>query len=114
MNWCLYRLKRQMVNKQVTAITDIAVLGLINVPSSKTADTIMEALIRAGQSITVDMFLDKEDVWPVNVRRQWKSLENKLEWNELMQTIAKRSSSGGHYGGSPLAEKVRCMGGSQL
>ena len=91
MNWCLYRLKRQVVNKEVTAIKDIAVLGLVNVPNSKTADAIMEALIRYGESIKADMFLDEEDSWPVNVRRRWKSLKNKLEWNDLMEAIAKRS-----------------------
>ncbi len=101
MNWCLYRLKRQVVNKEVTAIKDIAVLGLINVPSSKTADAILDALIRSGESIKADMFLDEEDGWPDNVRRRWKSLKNKLEWNDLMVTIAKRSS-GGQYGGSRL------------
>jgi hypothetical protein len=101
MNWCLYRLRRQIVNKQVTAITDVAVLGLVNVPSSKTADTIMEAIIRSGQSITADMFLEKEDVWPADIRRRWKSLKNKLEWNQLMETVAKRSS-GVHSGKSPL------------
>jgi len=94
MNWCLYRLKRQVVNKEVTAIKDIAILGLINVPTSKTADAILEALIRSGESIKADMFLEEEDGWPANVRRRWKSLKKKLEWNELMETITKRSSGG--------------------
>src|SRR5258708_39425119 len=94
MNWCLYRLKRQVVNKEVTAIKDIAVLGLINVPSSKTADAIMEALIRSGESIKADMFLEEEGGWPDNVRRRWKSLKNNLEWNDIMETIAKRRSAG--------------------
>jgi hypothetical protein len=102
MNWCLYRLRRQLVNKEVTAIKDVAVLGLVNVPSSKTADAIMEALKIFGTSINADMFLEAEDGWPVNVRRRWKSLKNKLDWNDLMETIAKRGV-GGQLGGSRFA-----------
>jgi hypothetical protein len=100
-NWCLYRLKRQLVNKEVTAIDDVPVLGLVNVPDSKTADTIMEALMASGMSIEADMFLDDEEGWPVAVRRQWRALKNKIEWNDLMETIAERSR-GSHQGGSRL------------
>src|SRR5260370_25954795 len=98
MNGCVSRWNCGVANKDVPVIKNSRIPGLTNVPPSKTADAIIEALNRSVESIKADMFLEEEDDWPDNVRRRWKSFKNKLEWNDLMETIAKRSS-GGLYGG---------------
>jgi len=101
-DWCLYRLKRQMKNKQLTTIKDIPVLGVTNVPETKNADAVISAIMLSGTSIGADMFLEREDRWPAEIRRRWKAFKNKVAWDDLMRQVSKRVSAAGSSGSSEL------------
>jgi hypothetical protein len=71
-------------------VKDIPVLGLTNVPDSKSADAVISAVMISGTSIDEDMFLEREDRWPAEICSRWKSFKNKLDWDDLMEKIGKQ------------------------
>jgi hypothetical protein len=93
MNWCLYRLKPHIAI-EVSRPPESPIIGLVDVPDTKTAGVILDTLVLGGHIIESDMFLEEEPNWSASLRNQWDSVP-KMTWKRLLAKAGMRTRTSG-------------------